>query len=411
MLPFLGALAVVAAQLPEPASACIGRLCNAGAIALFLDRLRAPGAARPLHILQIGDSHTAGDMITGAWRSRLQARLGQGGRGVLAAGRPYDGYLTWGVTARQSAGWQINATFGSRYAPGGARLGLSGFTQTARAVGESLGLVADTPDQYFDRIQVCAISAPGAGTIVMRIGAGTQRWSLDGPAHRPVCRSFASDAPAGEAMVETIDARPVSIASLAVFRGEGGAILSNLGVTGAQFAHFGRTDDDLVRVELDAYRPDLIVLAFGTNEGFSPILTADAYEAGLRTQVARLRRLAAADVPILLLGAPDAARQSAAGRADADCGDGWSVPSLLGEVRRRQAAVVRELGLGYWDWARAMGGACASARWQRAGDMRPDRVHFTRTGAVRIAAMLQHDLTAAAEALAASPAFVAERGF
>jgi lysophospholipase L1-like esterase len=410
MLALLGTFAIAAAQPPETLGACSGRLCNPQAIAPFLARLRAPDSERPLHILQIGDSHTAGDLITGAWRTRLQARHGNGGRGVLAAGRPYQGYLTWGVTARQSAGWRVNATFGSSYAPGGAPLGLSGFTQTARAAGESLGLSADSPDQYFDRLVLCTINQPGAGTIAVRIGASRARWSLDAPVRTPVCRSLGADAPAGEASVETADGRPVSIASLAVLRGDGGAIVSNLGVTGAQLAHVGRTDDELVRAELDTYRPDLIVLAFGTNEGFSPTLTADSYESGLRAQVARLRRLGAADVPILLLGAPDAAGQLAGGD-DRACGDGWSLPSLLGHVRRRQATVAGELGLGFWDWERAMGGACASLLWQRAGDMRPDRVHFTRTGAVRIAAMLQHDLLAAAEMLAARPAIVGERGF
>ena len=48
-----------------------------------------PGrVGKPVHILQIGDSHTAGDAITGAWRDLLQARYGSGGRGVLAPGPP-----------------------------------------------------------------------------------------------------------------------------------------------------------------------------------------------------------------------------------------------------------------------------------------------------------------------------------
>ena len=93
-----------------------------------------------MHILQIGDSHTAGDMITSGWRTPLQAAPRRGGRGVLAAGRPYQGYLTWGVTASQSAGWTVNATFGARYQEAGAPLGISGFTQTARAAGETLGV-------------------------------------------------------------------------------------------------------------------------------------------------------------------------------------------------------------------------------------------------------------------------------
>src|SRR5688500_19665641 len=74
--------------------------------------------------------------------------------------------------------------------------------------------------------------------------------------------------------------------------------------------------DDVVAAELSAYRPDLIVLAFGTNEGFSPVLTAGEAETTLRTQVARIRRLSDRDVPILLLGAPDAAAWAPAGTGD-----------------------------------------------------------------------------------------------
>jgi hypothetical protein len=57
-----------------------------------------------VHILQIGDSHTAGDRITGKLRAALQARFGDGGRGVLPPGVPYAGYapLQVEVTAE---GW------------------------------------------------------------------------------------------------------------------------------------------------------------------------------------------------------------------------------------------------------------------------------------------------------------------
>src|SRR3954468_6946794 len=139
--------------------ACHANLCFAGSLEPFFARLRAsgPGDGAPVHIIQIGDSHSAGDMVTSAWRTRLQARYGAGGRGILAAGRPYQGYLTWGVTATQSAGWGVNADFGSGFRDGGPPLGISGFTQTARSAGESLGVAADTPDQAFDRIIVCAI--------------------------------------------------------------------------------------------------------------------------------------------------------------------------------------------------------------------------------------------------------------
>jgi len=398
MLFLLSALAAVAAAQPSDPAACRGTLCYAQALEPFLARLEAarPGAGAPVHILQIGDSHTAGDMITSGWRTRLQARHGSGGRGVLAAGRPYQGYLTWGVTASQSAGWTVNATFGARYQEAGAPLGISGFTQTARGAGETLGVTADSPDQNFDRVIVCAITQPGGGTVRLSMGTSEGTWSLDAPRRTPECRTMETDTPVGAASLVTTDPGIVSITSFATFRREGGVVLSNLGVVGAQLAHFGRTSDDVVRTELAAYRPDLIVLAFGTNEGFSTSLSGDSYEAALRQQVARIRRLAGGNVPILLLGAPDAGRrESAAAGLEGACGDGWAVPRLLGEVRSRQMAVARDMHAAFWNWSAAMGGRCASSQWRLNEQMRGDHVHFTRDGGDRIGGLLDADFNRA----------------
>lgn len=389
----------LAASAPDPGQ-CGGRLCFAEAIAPFLAALSESSDARlPVHILQIGDSHTAGDMITGAWRRRLQARHGHGGRGVLAAGRPYPGYLTWGVTAAQSGGWTANAIFGSGYAPGGPPLGLSGFTQTAHAAGETLSFTADAAEPAFDRLTVCAVARPGAGTLRLRLGATVQDWALDAAAAAPACRSLEGAAPAVSASLTISEAGIVSITSVALFRRGGGAVLSNLGVSGAQLSHLGRTSDAVVAAELAAWRPDLIVLAFGTNEGFSPVLEPGQHEAGLRAQVARLRLLAGREVPVLLLGAPDAATRRPPSRPYSACGDGWYVPRRLEQVRERQAAVADALGLAYWRWSAAMGGRCASTSWRRSGLMRGDHVHFTREGGELIGAMIDADIADAAEAL------------
>jgi lysophospholipase L1-like esterase len=392
-------LAALAAPPPDRAE-CEGRLCFAEALTPFLAELKASEeSGAPVHILQIGDSHTAGDMITNAWRRRLQARYGNGGRGMLAAGHPYAGYLTWGVTAGQTAGWSVNAGFGSSYLPAGPPLGLAGFTQTAGTRGETLTLTADSPDSSFDRLIVCALARPGAGIVELRIGETAQNWSLDAPASVPACRTLESPALAMMASLTVEEEGPVAITSFSVFRRGGGVALSNVGIVGAQLSHLGRTDDRVAAAELEAYRPNLIVLAFGTNEGFSPSLSLETYEATLREQVLRLRRLAGRDVPILLLGAPDAAtRQPPSRRANTACGDGWFVPGLLEEVRERQVAVARDLGLAYWRWSAAMGGRCASSSWTRAGLMRPDHVHFTPEGGARIGAMIDADIGRAVEA-------------
>lgn len=394
MRVWLAALALAVGPAASSPPACLGQLCQPEALAPFLDKLRAlpSGPGGTVHILQIGDSHTAGDMISRAWRTRLQARWGDGGRGVLPPGRPYPGYLTWGVTATQSAGWAVNATFGPSASSGDPRLGLSGFTQTARSPGEYLSLTADTPDRPFDRMIVCALGRPGGGTVRLRLGEAEARWSLDLGAPSPTCLTLDSDTPSPAASLTLVEAGPVSVTSFAVFRRDG-VVLSNLGVSGAQLAHFARTDDDVVATELQTYRPDLIVLAFGTNEGFSPRLSPDAYEAVLRAQVARIRRLDGRGTPILLLGAPDAAGSEARlALPRSGCGDGWAVPLLLGAVRERQRAVARDLGLAFWDWSAAMGGRCSASAWRRDGLMRGDHVHFTEAGGDRIGALIEADI-------------------
>ena len=405
MPAFLGAAAALAAvQLSGP-TGCGQTLCNSEAIAPFLARLRAarPNAGAPVHIIQIGDSHTAGDNITQGWRSRLQARHGYGGRGVLAGGRPYQGYLTWGVTASQSSGWSMNATFGRGWRDGGQPLGISGFTQTASSPGQTLGVTADSPDQNFDRVILCAIAQPGGGTFILRMGGEEHRWSLDAPQVMPACRSVDSQFPVGSASVTTEDAGVVSITSFGTFKKRGGVVLSNLGVVGSQLTHLGRTSDAVLRAEFAAYRPDLIVLAYGTNEGFSPAGSGDGFESAIRSQVARIRRLAGQNVPILLIGAPDAGTRNSGLSGGVSCGEGWYEPRLLSVVRDRQLRVARDLRLGFWNWAAAMGGRCSSYQWVLTAQMRGDHVHFARTGGDRIGSLLDADIARAAQSARAVP--------
>ncbi|SNT08103.1 GDSL-like Lipase/Acylhydrolase family protein [Sphingomonas laterariae] len=309
MLPLIAFAAAAASSAPS----CADGLCNIRGLEPFYEKLsrqpRNQPGKRPIHILQIGDSHTAGDTITGSWRELLQARYGGGGRGVLAAGRPYQGYLTRGVTADMSSGWKIAATFGGASVPPRPPMGISGFSLTSQQPGARIGLTADA-GQMFDRFVLCAEAAPDAGTLTIRAGTRTERMALGSATQRTECRTVELDQPSFRVEV-VADDRPVTITSWATFRDNGGVALSNVGVVGSQLQHFARTDDRVVAEELRAYKPDLIILAFGTNEGFSPIFRPNEYEITLRSQIGRIRRLAPG-VPMLLFGAPDASSRRAA---------------------------------------------------------------------------------------------------
>ena len=461
------ALAAAVAAAPAVNADCAGSLCGYAVLKPYFDKLALArdGSGKPVHILQIGDSHTAGDAITGAWRDLLQARHGSGGRGVMTPGRPFQGYNPRGVSVDMSAGWRISSIFGSGSQEPRGPLGLSGFSITSTAEGARIGMTTSAT-QAFTRFVLCAIAEPGAGTLAISIGGETERMELGALITRPECKQLTFDAPQVAVSV-AVEGGPVTITSWASFRDMGGVALSNVGVVGSQLVHFGRNDDSVIAEELRSYRPDLIVLAFGTNEGFAPRVNGQEYEIVLRSQIGRIRRLAG-NVPILLLGAPDAmtrrpelltnaatmtpapcaepvvmpaaapppsapaatAGQPADGIEDvlAALGDratpaippaaatataavphqiSWVIPSRplfpppgLKLVRDVQRRVAHQLRLGFWDWEARMGGRCTSVSWVKfqPAKMRSDYVHYNSAGGQDIAARLQADLEAAANA-------------
>jgi lysophospholipase L1-like esterase len=368
-------------------SACADALCGVPALASYFDALEARRSiegAPPVHILQIGDSHSAGDSITGAWRDILQARYGYGGRGVMPAGKPFDG-------------WRVEGIFGKGLAPSDDRavFGVSGFRLTALRDGAAIGITAE-PQAAFNRLIVCAVTGPGAGGYVVNMGPVVTRVSLAGPTGT-ACNTFQAPFRQVSATLTT-QGGPVTLLSWASFTGASGVVVSNLGVVGAQLRHFERTNDRAVAEELRAYAPDLIVLEFGTNEGFVEHFDPVDYEYVLRAAIVRLRRLSQA-APILVLGAPDADTDRPdlahnAGSFGGYVGGAWFPPPALAEIRAIQKRVALSEGAAYWDWGERMGGPGTADHWANMDPprMRRDRVHYTTAGGAEIARLLQEDL-------------------
>lgn len=142
--------------------------------------------------------------------------------------------------------------------------------------------------------------------------------------------------------------------------------------------------------------PDLIIVAYGINEGFDDALEPRAYEALLRGQISRLRT-AAPDAALLILGAPEGMRGDGGGTCADDPEHRWKAPVLLAVVRDVQHRVAADMGVAFWDWRGRMGGDC-SAHALTLGEaplMRGDHVHFTAAGGDWIGSLLFADLMAA----------------
>ncbi|MDI1326055.1 MAG: GDSL-type esterase/lipase family protein [Brevundimonas sp.] len=380
---------------PAGESDCPGGLCQAEGLSGVFEALAATEAGqrtRPVHILQIGDSHTAGDRITGKLRADLQARFGAAGRGVLPPGPPYDNYAPYQVRMA-AAGWVAESpTLQPSAGTPSTRVGLAGM-RTTGGEGALIGFELD-PGAEASVVGVCGRArGPGAG---LSVEAGGMARGLDFNGTTPdqeVCRELALPGPTASVRLVPLE-RGVVMDSVMLSGGRPGAMVSSLGVIGATLRDLASRDEAIAAAELAMWRPSLIVLAFGTNEGFDDALHGRAYEALLREQIARMRRLAPA-ASLMLLGAPDALRSGVAGGCSAD-GQRAPPPSLA-VVRDVQRRVAADMGVAFWDWRGRMGGECSADRLALRDDpfMRGDRVHFTNTGADWIGGVLSRDLLAA----------------
>ena len=328
---------------------------------------RRPG---PVSVLQIGDSHTANDSFSGRMRELFQARFGDGGRGLLPPGIPYRYYKPAGAHVT-SDGWTVAGSYGNNPAPG--PFGLAGLRQEATGPAD----MSVSLDSGADTAEVELLRQPGGGTVEV---------SADGAA--PLVASTAGAGPASVPVWVTV-APPHGLHLLSVHaRGDGpvavlgwrarehgkGVTWSNLGTPGATAGLLRRSDPGLVAAELRHEAPALVVLAFGTNEGFRN--RPDLDDPADFARALALLRAGAPRTSFLVMLPPDGVRRAPGG----DCPGGYATPPGLDVVRARER---RDAGnAAVWDWSAAMGGRCSFVGWMEADPQlaAPDGVHLRQDG-------------------------------
>ena len=222
--------------------------------------------------------------------------------------------------------------------------------------------------------------------------------------------------------VVTRDDDPVSVLSWAVGHNRPGLRYVNFGIPGATADTPRRWSRDIVADGLERLKPDLIILGYGTNEGFNDALEMPAYEARVSELVARLK----SDAPqasVLIMGPPDSARlprfagvsssETCAGLSNAEIENyaqlkaaksatlaRWHAPPSLARVRTSLKSVAGVSGAYFWDWSKVMGGPCGIHRWAQANPplAARDRVHLRSGGAKRSAQVLFDEIMAGFEA-------------
>ncbi|HWB52465.1 MAG TPA: GDSL-type esterase/lipase family protein [Stellaceae bacterium] len=392
-------------ETPPPLAAP-AYLSSPAALAPFfaaLAALDANAAHAPVRVLQVGDSHTANDSLSGRLRDRLQARFGPAGRGWLPAGVPFKYYRPHLVGVTES-GWQHVKP----NSHAGVALGLDASAAISQPP-DAVMTVESTEPLGFDRFAVEFLTPPGgAGFTVSIDGGAPVAVPTAAPAAAIKHFALALDRPARRAELRASAGSPVVLLGWDVERHAAGVIYENHGMIGATIGLLDQMTPEAVAFELDTRRPALLIVAFGTNEGFDNDLDPERYAIRFRMAVEALQARARG-APVLILGPPDGNRAERGCQPD-PCGArpqtcAWREPPKLAAVRDVQRRVAGRQGWAYWDWFGAMGGACSIDRMTGANPplAMPDHVHLSVPGYQAMADLLFADLMRGYEIWKAQP--------
>ncbi|KTC32703.1 hypothetical protein AO265_10380 [Pseudomonas sp. ABAC61] len=303
----------------------------------------------PISIVQLGDSHTAADLFSGEMRRLLQAQYGDGGIGFVAAtpvpGTRYERVIL-SAAKRQ---WSLVSARNQQ----STQFPLGGYLSQPMTPGARVHIVERQPSNQQYRISAL-YQAASNNTLTARdnlnkssrmLAATGGQWRMSPPFNN------------GWNILGQKSA---------------GVIYSALGINGARLDVLDKWQNGWLEA-LKALRPDMVVLAYGTNEAFDDDLDLQLYRSQLQEKVAVLRKNLPKTV-ILLVGPPDSIKRRNAGSCAA------SQPQPLRQIIQIQKDVAKTSRTLFWDWQAFMGGDCSISQWQASDLARNDLIHLTADG-------------------------------
>lgn len=369
-----GSVEPAAVMLPAAAPKATENGVGRASLKAFFAALRELGSgARSGHVrlLWLGDSHTAADYLSGAVRSALSERFGDGGPGFVRIGtKPYRHD---GLKIGRDGNWNVDPDPPARRAPQDD--GVFGFagTRAQPAAGASFSVELGTrlPGSADEtaRFELSYVLPPRARFDVL---LGDRRVSVSEASPAAVAPSGIShlslSAPLHSRLLIQHRAGSPRLLGLVIERSSGsGLVLDTAGIDGARLETPLAWNEAAFVAEVARRAPELFVLAYGTNEAFDA-LRVEKYEAQLGELVRRLRR-----------GAPNASCL-VLGPTDAPLGEG-SVPRVM-EVAGALGRAAAQLDCSFVSLQQLMGGEGSFARGMKAKERlcQLDKLHLTPRG-------------------------------
>jgi lysophospholipase L1-like esterase len=363
---------------PTPLLKSVRGVENAAALDKFFRSLATvKRRIEPVRIMHFGDSHTAADILTAQIRNQFQRDFGDGGAGYMVPRNPMSTPRR-GVISGATSGWAIDG-IGGRVEANGI-YGLAGIGLSTSQADERAWL--ETTCNHFE---VYYLRQPGGGTIDILIdGMSVLEQPISLASDAPLPDYYTFDTPADRTHrieVRTLTSGKARILGIVTEHIAPGVSYDVLGINGARAKRLVSWNDTAFVDNIVQRKPDLIIVAYGTNEVTDDDWTIESYQRMFAAILRRFRR-AAPQASILVYGPPDRGDVALAGS---------KMPAMIAAQRR--AAL--EVGAAFWDSYGAMGGAGSMSVWASMGLGQGDRVHLTKDGYIRMGSMFYEDISAA----------------
>ncbi|HEX8846336.1 MAG TPA: GDSL-type esterase/lipase family protein [Pyrinomonadaceae bacterium] len=349
---------------------------NAAALDKFFRSLsNVKRRIEPVRIMHFGDSHTAADILTAQIRNSFQRDFGDGGAGYMVPRNPMSTRRR-GVVDGATSGWSVDG-IGSRVEPNGI-YGLAGISLATTQADERAWL--ETNCNHFE---VYYLRQPGGGTIdILLDGQSVLEEPISLASDAPLPDYYTFDTPADRLHrieVRTVKPGKTRIMGIVTEHIAPGVSYDVLGINGARAKRLVSWNDTAFVDNIVQRKPDLIIVAYGTNEVTDDDWTIESYQRMFAAILKRFRR-AAPQASILVYGPPDRGDVALAGS---------KMPAMI-EAQRRAAF---EVGAAFWSSYGAMGGGGSMDVWAAQGLGQGDRVHLTSAGYQRMGTMFYEDVS------------------
>ncbi|WP_434419665.1 GDSL-type esterase/lipase family protein [Nannocystis pusilla] len=351
--------------------------------ALTRTQLGLPGAVtRAMHY---GDSAIGNDGITGAIRSKLQARFGDAGHGFHLLGQPNASYRHQGVRFDERSQWQhcfiiFDCKKDGYYGVGGTTFESAGGAEIRLSTAQKGPM-----GRKVARYEVWYAGMPKGGKLRLKLD-DQEPVELETAADQLEDRWHVIETDDGEhtLSVRAAGGGKVRAYGVAMERTVPGVVYDEMSQIGALTRRMLNFDAEHLQRQIQRRDPDLLVLMFGGND-MNTQGTMEKYKAEY-SAVIQLFRKADPQLPCLVMAPLDHGERDGSGKI--------VTRPIVTKLVQAQREVAETEGCAFFDTYEAMGGAGSMGRWVRsspalgAGDLS----HLTHHGHKVVGAMLYRSL-------------------